>query len=90
MAIILKIFVIRFTLKNLICELSSSFDTISDSEEGNILFLKLAVMFKTKKKNERERKHFAPGFFRKREEKGAFNNLTRNETGRRSLFSVEF
>ena len=48
---------IRFTLKELRCKLSSSFDIISDSEEGGILFLQLAVMFKMKKKNESKRKH---------------------------------
>ena len=44
MAIILKISV-RFTLKELRCEFSSSFDIISGSEEGGILFLQIAVMF---------------------------------------------
>ena len=38
MAIILKMFV-KFTLKELRCEFSSSFDIISGSEEGGILFL---------------------------------------------------
>ena len=30
---------LRFTLKELRCEFSNSFDTISGSEEGSILFL---------------------------------------------------
>ena len=47
---------------------------MSDSEEGESLFLQLAVMLKTKKKNERKRKYWVPDFFRKREEKGAFDN----------------
>ena len=54
MAIILKISV-RFTLKELRCEFSSSFDIISGSEEEGILFLQIAVMFEMKKKKkERE------------------------------------
>ena len=36
---------------------------MSDSEEGDILFLQLAVMLKTKKKNERKRKYWVPDFF---------------------------
>ena len=50
--IILKISV-RFTLKELRCEFSSSFDIISGSEEGGILFLEIAVMFGIKKKRMR-------------------------------------
>ena len=49
MAIILKISV-RFTLKELRCEFSSSFDIISGSEEGGISFLEIAVIFGIKKK----------------------------------------
>ena len=48
MAIILKISV-RWTLKELRCELSSSCDIISGSEEGGILFLQIAVTFRIKK-----------------------------------------
>ena len=48
MAIILKISV-RFTLKELRCELSCSFDIIWGSEEGGILFLQIAVTFGMKK-----------------------------------------
>ena len=51
MAIILKIYV-RFTLKELRCKLSSSFYIISDSGDGDILFLQATVMFEMKKKNE--------------------------------------
>ena len=48
LAIILKI-TFRFTLKELRCELLSSFNIISDSEEEGILFLQIAVMFEMKK-----------------------------------------
>ena len=54
----------------------SSFNIISDSEEGGILFLQIAVMFEMKNKNESKRKHRVPEFFHKREEKRPFNNLT--------------
>ena len=47
--IVLKISV-RFTLKELRCEFSSSFDIISGSEEGGILSLQIAVVFGVKKK----------------------------------------
>ena len=49
--IILKISVIRFTIKNLRRGLSSSLDIMSDSEEGDFLFLQLGVMFEIKRKN---------------------------------------
>ena len=52
MAIILKICV-RFTLKELRYELSSSFDIVSDSEARGILFLQIAVMFGMKIKRKR-------------------------------------
>ena len=39
-----------------------------------------------KKKNERNRKYWLPQFCRKREEKGTFNNLRRNETTHRESF----
>ena len=48
---------------------------MSDSEEEDILFLQLAVLFKMKKKKERKRKKWVRELFRNREEKGAFNNL---------------
>ena len=68
LAIILKISV-RFTLKELTCEFSSSFNFISDSEEGGILFLLIAVMLGMKKnkkqKNESKRKHRVPESFHK-------------------------
>ena len=51
MAIILKTSA-RFTLKELRCEFSSSFDIISGSEEGGILFLQIAVVFGMEKKKE--------------------------------------
>ena len=78
MAIILTASV-RFTLKELRCDFPSFFDIISGSEEGNILFLRIVVMFrmkKKKKKNESKRKHRVPELLHKQEEKRAFNNLT--------------
>ena len=71
LAITLKVSV-RFTLKELRCELWSSFDIISDSEKGGILLLQIAVIFETKKKNESKRKHRVPEFFHKQEEKRPF------------------
>ena len=47
---------------------------MSDSEEEDILFLQLAILFKMKKKKERKKK-WVRELFCKREEKGAFNNL---------------
>ena len=86
MAIILKISA-RFTLKELRCEFSSSFDIISGSEEGGILFLQIAIVFgMKKKKNECKRKHSVPEFFHKQEEKRPFNNLTRNKTSWEGVF----
>ena len=46
---------VKFTLKELRCELSSSFNIISDSVEGGILFLQIAVKFEMKNKNESKR-----------------------------------
>ena len=48
---------------------------MSDSEGKDILFLQLVVLFKMKKKKRRKRKIWVRELFRKREEKGAFNNL---------------
>ena len=69
-------------LKELRCKLSSSFYIISDSGDGDILFLQATVMFEMKKKNESKRKHRVSEFFHKQEEKRSFNNLIRNKTGR--------
>ena len=80
LAIILKTSV-RFTLKELRCELSSSFDTVLGSEEGGILFLQITGMFEMKKKNESKRKHRIAEFFDKQEKKD-FSNLTRNKISR--------
>ena len=52
---------------------------ISDSEEGDMLFLQIMVMFEIEK-NETIRKHWVLEFFHKQEEKRPFNNLTRNKT----------
>ena len=46
-----------------------------DSEKRDILFLQLVVLFKMKKKKKRKRKKCVRELCRKREEKGAFNNL---------------
>ena len=48
---------------------------MSGSEEKGILFLQLVALFKMKKKKKRKRKKWILELFRKREEKGAFNNL---------------
>ena len=89
MTIILKISV-RFTLKELKCEFSNSFDIISDSEEGGILFLQIAAMFemkkKKKKKNKNKTKHQIPEFFHKQAERRPFIILTRNRTRRQGPF----
>ena len=45
----------RFTLKELRCEFSSSFDIISGSEEGGILFLQIAVVIGMKNKKQSSR-----------------------------------
>ena len=66
MAVTLEISV-TFTVKELRSELSSSFNNISDSEEGVILFWQIAVMFEMKNKNDSKRKQ---------EEKRPFNILT--------------
>ena len=80
---------VRFTLKELRCEIWSSFDIILDSEKGGILFLQIAVIFETKKKNESKRKHRVPEFSRKQEEKRPFKNLTIKLADRESfLFKI--
>ena len=48
---------------------------MSEPEGKDILFLQLVVLFKMKKKKRRKRKKWVRKLFRKREEKGAFNNL---------------
>ena len=61
MAIIFKISA-RFTVKELRCEFLSSFDTVSGSEEGGILFLQIVIVFgmkKKRKKRMRVKKNFA-------------------------------
>ena len=63
-------------LKELKCELSSSFCIISDFEEGeSILLLQTTIMFEMKKKNESKRKHRVPEFLHKQKEKRPLNNL---------------
>ena len=46
-----------------------------DSEGKDVLFLQLVDLFKMKKKKRRKRKMWVRELFRKREEKGTFNNL---------------
>ena len=87
MEITLKIY-IRFTLSELRCELSSFSDIISDSGQGRILFLKIAIIFEMKKKKESKRKHWIPELFHKKEEKRPFNNLKIKLSDRKS-FSVK-
>ena len=48
---------------------------MSDSKGKDILFFQLVVLLKMKKKKRRKRKKWVQKLFRKREEKGAFNNL---------------
>ena len=89
MAIILKISV-RLTLKELRCGFSSSFDIISGSERGGILFLQIAVMFgmktKQKKKKVRVKENIGTGIFSQTRRKRPFNNLKRNKTSREEVF----
>ena len=89
MAIIFKISA-RFTVKELRCEFLSSFDIVSGSEEGGILFLQIVIVFgmkkKKKKKNESEKKLCVLEFFHKQEEKRPFNNLTRTKASRERIF----
>ena len=61
----------RFTLKELRCELSSSFDIISNFLERGVLFLQIAVI----------------ELFYKQEVERPFNNLTRNKTRQERVFS---
>ena len=63
----------RFTLKELRCELSSSFDIISNFLERGVLFLQIAVI----------------ELFYKQEVKRPFNNLTEIKLGRRESFSAK-
>ena len=71
--IIFKISV-RFKLNELRCKFLSFFDIISDSEEGGILFLQIAIMFEMKNWMGAKEK------IEKQEEKIPFNKLTRNKT----------
>ena len=79
---------VRFTLKELRCEFSSSFDIISGSEERGILFLQIVIVFGIKKKNKKKskKKLCALEFFHKQEEKRPFNNLTRIKASREGIF----
>ena len=65
---------------------------MSDFEEEDILFLQLGVLSKMKKKKKRKRKKWARELLRKREEKGANNNLIQEIklASRESFFKVRF
>ena len=58
----------RLTLKEVRCELSSSFGIISGTEKEGILFLEIAVIFKMKKKNE-SKKTLDQNFFTNKKKK---------------------
>ena len=62
---------------------------MSDSGGKDILILQLVVLFKTETKKRRKRKKWVAEFFRKQEEKGAFNNLLQKMklADRESFFS---
>ena len=60
---------VSFTLKELRCEISSSFDTVLGSEEGGILFLQITGMFEMKRKNESKRKHRIAEFLTNKKKK---------------------
>ena len=60
---------VRFTLKKLRREFSSSFDIICDSDKEGILFLQIAVIFEMKKKNESKRKHRVTEIFTNKKKK---------------------
>ena len=75
-------------MKELSCELSSSFNIISDSEEASIFF-QIAVMFEMENKNEGKRKYRVPEFFTNKKKKRPFNNLAMKLADRDS-FLVRF
>ena len=62
---------------------------MSDSEERDILFLQLVVLFKMEKNKSRKRKKWVRELFRKWEEEGAFNSLIQEMelANRESFFS---
>ena len=84
LVIILKTYV-RFTLKELSCEFLSSFNIISGSEGGGILFLQIAAVFSVKK-NKDEGKIKYQNVFTKKKKKKTFNNLIINKTSREGVF----
>ena len=76
---ILKTSVIRFTLKNLRCELLSFFDIMPGFGKGGSYFNFATSSYVQNEKEEwKEKKILGTRIFRKRLDKGAFNNLTRN------------
>ena len=83
MTITLKISA-RFTLKEVRCELSSSFGTISGTEKEGILFLEVAVIFKMKNKNESKKASDARIFSQTRR-KRPFKNLAIQIVNRESF-----
>ena len=79
MAIIFKISV-RFTLQELRCEFSSSFDIISGFEEEGILFLQIVIVFgmKKKKKKMRVKKTLRTGIFSQTRRKKTIQQFDKN------------
>ena len=71
---------VRFTLKELRCEFSSSFDIISDSEERGILFLQIVIAFgmKKKKKKNESKKSFARWNFSQTRRKKTIQQFDKN------------
>ena len=76
---------VRFTVKQLRCELSSSFNITSGSEEGIILFLQIAVTFEMKNKKEGKTKHRVPEFFSQTRRKKTIQNFN-NKTSQSAVF----
>ena len=79
MAIIFKISV-RFTLQELRCEFSSSFDIISGFEEEGILFLQIVIVFGMKKKKTKMRvkKTLHTGIFSQTRRKKTIQQFDKN------------
>ena len=81
MAIIFKISA-RFTVKELRCEFLSSFDIVSGSEEGGILFLQIVIVFGMKKKKEKKewewKKTLRTGIFSQTRRKKTIQQFDKN------------
>ena len=86
-AIISKTPVIRFTPKNLRCELSSSFDILSDSEERYFIFASASYVENENRKM-RGKKHFEYKDFFTNEKKKEHSTIQQEmkSTDRESIF----